>query len=228
MMQNFIPVKKLLFSILFFSTIFVCFPLPAFGAVMELTVTITSVKIPERAAMIFAPDRPNTEFAIGRGRIAVRKNSDGSLMGYGGTTPSHWGRYYVGGILEKDTVTTVTFPYDSNSAYNVDAEVRVKPASVLDTVGCRPDCTPISGGYIAYSYDVPVPSENEIDTYWALYYYSTEYNSWSIGGCPASLCLGNWADIGFDSNVFPSSDGTFWWRSPALGCIVGGVLTTCP
>lgn len=129
--------KKILFSIFFFFALSLCFPLPVFGAAMEVTVTITGVRSPERSAMLLRADRPNTEFAFpnNQGRIMVIRNSDSSVKATVG----------ISGYVKKNSTVTFTIPYEVALApYSVYLEIQATPEN---NPACKADCSVVTGWY---------------------------------------------------------------------------------
>jgi len=102
---------------------------------MEVTATITSVRIPALAAMLKLEDQPNTEFNIGSGRIVVVRDSDGYIEARKGFPP-----YSDVGDLKAGAVAIFTVPYYTDRApYTIYTEVRVQRAD--GTKICRADCS---------------------------------------------------------------------------------------
>jgi len=129
--------KKILFSVFFSFAFFLCFPLSAFGAAMEVTVTITGVRSPERSAMLLRADRPNTEFVFpnNSGRIMVIRNSDSSIKA----------TVAVPAYPKKNSVVTFTIPYEAALApYSVYLEIQATPEN---NPACKADCSVVSGWY---------------------------------------------------------------------------------
>jgi len=139
--------NKILFLISFFAVVVFCFPAPALGAVMELTVTITSLQSPQRAAMALLP--VNTEFGFKGSRVVV-VGSDGSVKGVNADT-DYYCPYYCQyqNKMQKGSVKVISFPYDATMIpYNVYAEVGVTSQRSYYTL-YKADCTlmpPVQSG----------------------------------------------------------------------------------
>ena len=176
--------KKTLFSVFFFFALFF-FPLSVLGAAMEITVTITSVKSPERSAMVLKTDRPNTEFAFpqGSGRITVIRNSNSFVEAL---AP-------VAGYVRKDSFATFTMAYGAALApYNVYLEIQAVAQG--SNVICKADCS-----------SVPANS--------GWYYISPFYTSPDLCGyyCPVPPCNNTYKGaIALNSAYVVGG----YWRSP--------------
>ena len=206
-MVDFLSIKyklsyQVIFAVFIFSIVFVfCLPLPTFGATMEITITLSSVQIPERSAMLLLSDRPNSEFSIpGQSRIVVVSKSGvierWSWLEDNDGVPE-WD-------IQKDLGGTFSFPYDATKApYTVHVETYVYEQY---TIICKADCTPVpanSGWYV---------------TMFALSYYHipAPYTGWygyPFNLCPSVLCTA--PDRGYLA-IDPANVFNHYWRLPAL------------
>lgn len=194
--------KFLLYIILILPVITLFTPTIAYGAVMELNITITSFQIPERAAITFQAGYPNTEFNEdgGYSRITVAEhNNITAILATKEFINSSAGK------LIKGTVLIISFPYSDLKTYDVYTEIK---AVVGQTIACKANCTPVPIG--TYT------------TYWTP----------GVGGlqvsCSTNICINgsNTGQIAFTSTyVFKyDSAGTtitpsgtnYWWRSPTI------------
>ena len=158
---------------------------------MELTVTINNIQIPERAAMILAPDRAiGTEFQLSSSRIVVVKD-------IAPTTPVN-----VSAVsnLKANSSVIIPFPYESSVQYSVHLEQSASPQG--SNIICKADCTP-----------VPANSGWYYSTSALLYSSGGVYNANSP--CPSAVCGSFQSYIAFDpTHVFGT--GAKYWRSPSL------------
>lgn len=175
--------KKNLTIILFLLAISIFPTGKILAATVEMNFTINSVKIPERAGMVLAADRPYTEFFLYSTRVVITdKNGlvansmkltnptqDTSAMGYG-------------------SYANISFPYSQTLApYNVYTEVWAIPQT--SNVACKANCLGVAGG-----------------SGWYVAYYNIHYRSPSNGdainykNCPYSLCTSYRDNIAFDRN----------------------------
>jgi len=208
--------NKILFSIFFFSALIFCFPLTTLGAVMEMTVTIDSIQIPERAEMVWTTggqtadghlaDRPNTEFGFDYSRITVvdKNISVKALKWFDYTTiPGAGGFQHP---MQKDSTLTFAFPYDVALApYKVYAEVQAQPQGSSPVL--KADCTLVPSGsnwYVSTNY---------------LYYNSFKVAAMcpstmvTVPNSPVAPC---YKCIAFQSAVWYPADGYYFWRSEPL------------
>jgi hypothetical protein len=134
--------KKTLFSIFSFFALLFCFPLSTLGSVMEATVTINSVRIPERSVMAQIPDLPNTEFEIDTSRITIVDS--GNIVIKSGNFPTAY--YYANTLtwaLKSGAQVTLSFPYDaSKTPYKVYVETQATAQGA--NVVCKADCSPVA------------------------------------------------------------------------------------
>ncbi|MCX6720628.1 MAG: hypothetical protein NTW11_02385 [Candidatus Staskawiczbacteria bacterium] len=187
--------KKIIFTTLLLSTLISCFPLSAFGAIVEVTATINSVQIPQRAATM--GKSVSTEFYLPNSRMVIAQ-TNGSVVATG-SLPS--------GRLKQGASATFSFAYDPTLApYNVYAEVSV--SNTAGTAICKADCGNVTSG-----------------ASWAYFssgslYYNTA-GSWSIASCPAttdsppSQCTASSANsslIALDTAKVVNG----YWRSPTI------------
>jgi len=159
--------KKELLSIFFFSAVLFFSPLNANGAVVELTVTIDSLRIPERAEAVVTDDRPDTEFILPSASLVILdKNGD--------IAQPNIDLYYSGFdnnessdlmFFKKNSFATTDFTYDVNLApYQVYIDIPVTKQSVDSTVftaDCSPHTYLIDG--VAWYYTAFRINEKEID-----------------------------------------------------------------
>ena len=203
--------KKITLSVLFLAISVFYLPQLALGAIMELTVDITNVKIPSRAVAAMATDRPDTEFKFGGGRIVVVEhsgnsgdinNSSGYIRARGNLKKSG-----VNAGVQAQTSATLYFLYDDTRApYYIYVESSVISVATGDGSNqqiCRSDCS------------------NVIDNPGSWYFtYVTYWNSssWIAAYCPNS-CQERYNDqIGFDPQniILDPADNAHYWRSPDI------------
>src|SRR3989339_1930503 len=185
--------KKTLFSIVFLTATLFCLPVPALGAIVQLTVTISSIQIPERAAMLYKS--VNKEFAFdGGARVVVVKKSDGTL-GTPIAAEEIYHSTYGRGVLRQGSSAKIAFNYDPTLVpFNVYIEI------VAMTTGgdiyCSAGCIPVSNSYRS-----------------ATSLYMIEGGDVS---CPAPACDSpNSVNIAFPSgNIFSQKGSNEYWRSP--------------
>jgi len=190
-------VKKILLSILFL-IVFFCFPRSAFGANLDITVTINSVRIPERSAMVRASDLPNSEFVFSYGRIVVVNKND-SIVARSD---------FLTGI-RAGAGATISFSYNTAEApYNIHIEVRAFGEAGGDSL-CPADCS-ISpagfGGYFIQFYLLD-PDVSPVNN---------PYCPWSS---PCGQVGGQYMGVDSANVKFDSSLGRHYWRLPAIFCI---------
>ena len=197
--------KKILFLFLFSIIFLFAFPLSGFAISYEVTVTITSVKIPERAGMILAPNRPNTEFMIPRAYFTIVDKNDAVARRLPGASS---GSYYnlLSGLTE-----IITFPYNALFApytLNVEAMTPSSPDTYYNV--CAADCSTISKNSGYYTFQA-YPKFRKLDS---AFDYIT---------CP-NMCAGG---SGYEYNIALSPENVFqdtvwgnssyrYWRSPPL------------
>ena len=186
--------KKILFFVALIFVATLCFPPVASAAVMQLTVTINNIQIPERSAMLLKD--VNTEFQFSYARIAVVNNSNSVV---GASTPT---------TIQKNYSTTVSFSYNNSTPFSVYLERRVQLVTAMYG-SCKADCTFIAntswynfeGKYILYDVNGDVASINN-------------------ASCPAPCLIGGGYNryIAVDPAhvVTPSDTTSKYWRSPAL------------
>ncbi len=181
--------KKILISILFFAALLFCFPSSALGSVIEVTVTITGVQLPQRAIIMSMPE--DTKFYIPDSRIIITRHSDGAIMGVGNLSSNQ---------LKMDSSTTIAFPYSGVLApYDIYAEVKVN--TTVGTTVCDAGCgTVTSGADWAYLFGD------------SLYYFYG--SSWFKASCPSSCTASasNSSRIALSKNKVVNG----YWRSPSL------------
>jgi len=184
--------KKILLAIIFLSVIIFVAPAPVFGAAnMEVTVTITSFQIPERAAYLLYEDPSNTEFGIEKSRITVVRNRDNLVVGSMDFAPL--------GRMAKNASVVIPFSYIANDApYNIHAEIRVESTPAGYTAA-KADCSLV------------VLSSSE----WYKTYTTLKNNVWQ----ETSFCLnagnyGNYLAVPASSVILGGS--FYYWRSPVL------------
>jgi len=177
---------------------------------MELTVTITSLKVPERAAMILANDPPSVEFGFDNSRITVVRNSNTSIVGakWFNFVQSFPGTNSFQHPMYAGATVTFNFPYDATAApYNVYAEI--------ETSG--------QGGSTIYKADCTLVPGNS-GWYWL--YTSAYYNNFAnIASCPNPPFTGSYLGFiavdttnpqHFVRDIGAGGGWTYFWRSPAL------------
>lgn len=193
--------KKILILFLFSIVAGVFLPGLAHGAVMQMTVTINSIQIPERSAMLLKPVNSNL-FFLNNGRVVVVKSGSPNavaIMGAGAP-----------GVFPPWTSSQFSFPYDSTATYTVHLEVLTRP---LSGTTCKADCTPVS------------------DANWFRSYYQLLFLDSSSATCGNTPCVGQTTQTGYGNIGFPKTSIFFyvgstgvvtssseypWWRSPAL------------
>ena len=197
--------KKILFLVLF-SIVFL-FALPLSGLaeiVYEVTVTITSVKIPVRAGMILAPNRPNTEFFIPRAYFTIVDKNDDVATRLPTFASASWF------TLAKNVTKIITFPYDANYApytLNVETKTSFPVGWDLCTAGCSR--IPLNSGYYIF---LEHPK-----------FFNSDSATWDYAPCPNSCAGGS----GYEHNIALSPENVFqdtvwgnssyrYWRSPPL------------
>jgi len=199
--------KKIIFIALILSIVIFCFPSSALGAVMEMTVTITNLQIPERSAMVY--QNVNSELRIycawdgNDCRINVLRDDDSSPVAYGDALSAE---HFKAGFSK-----TMSFTYDNSKQYSVHVELRA--SSQGSNVICKSDCTPVAGG--------------------SGWYYSNGSPELASGAaylvCPSIACNGTSTTrykIAFDPANTVLVGGIRWWRSPSL-CTIAVGTTTC-
>jgi len=189
--------KKILLLILFFLATGFCFPSPVFGAQMEMTVTITSVKVPARAEMLLADDGPTAEFSLGVGRIVVVRDGDDYI---------EVRRTFPGWYFQAGEVVTLIFNYNAAEApYKVYGEVSVAAAPLPEEGAriCRADCSVVGDATGWYIFEL----------------YISDYD---YAYCPPSVCHDPVGSYNYFLAVEPGhvitdiEDSQPYWRSPAL------------
>jgi len=204
--------KKILLLVISSLITFLFLPAITKAAVMEITVSITSLIVPERTSMVKSAGYPNTELSLDYSRLTIvrRDGGDGIVKNTS---------FFPYDIAEKNSSVTVSFVYDSVYTYDVYVETQVSKSS--GNSYCEANCNNVlanDGWYASYGS--------------LLYNYSVTGLSGSIS-CPTSLCTGGYqnriafpstsvrgyVDYGDDGDV--NTDllyGTSWyfWRSPSL------------
>jgi len=191
------------------------FPLPVFGAVMEVTVTITSMKIPQRAGAALAPDRPNTEFRINNMRITVVNRDDDVVA-------RSWFNIQAG------TEATVYFPYDNTKTpYHIYLEHRAYgpangyglPEGEEGVIMCRADCSNVV--------DAPGVVADEWFYLGGVEYSSCQpsYDPSCHASCPYPACSASYDPVFVNLDglavdpvnvIWSPYDDDYVWRSPVL------------
>ncbi|MEI7424667.1 MAG: hypothetical protein WCK10_00920 [Candidatus Staskawiczbacteria bacterium] len=172
--------KQILPIIIFFIFI-TCFPISSLGATVELSVDITSFRIPERSVVItpdtvHIDDMPNTEFSTCSGaRIFLTDKSNSYIAkSYLSTDAFSSGNY----CLVKGARGVLTFNYNALLApYKVYAEINVGKQQYEET-GFKPNCSPqilVTGGVAWYQLLDPL-----------MYYES--HGNYAVAECPNSYC----------------------------------------
>lgn len=198
--------KKIFFLQLFFLVIIFLFPSTALGVVtdMEITVTITSLQIPERAAMILVSDRPNTEFQIDGARIAIVKNSDGVVQ----KTADFPSVNPYQRSAKKNASITFSFPYvNSMAPFNVYLEIAAVAATVVPGggMGCRADCS-----------NIPNISDWYLSSA-RIYYLPSGGGTPVLAGCPNPPCTyPPIYDTPYQVAFAKSNIVNGYWRSPSI------------
>jgi len=144
---------------------------------MEVTVAITSVRMPARAIITLSTDIPITEFSFPGGMIKVVRDSDGYIESRNYLRSHDWEDSY----LRAGESTTVIFPYYADKApYTVYAEVPVYPGGSAGANLSKADCYPIANAYKG-------------DWYW----FSVYRNSAGVWGNSVCPCLGKSYSYGY-------------------------------
>jgi hypothetical protein len=191
--------KKILLAIIFLSVVVFVTPFSVFGADIELTVTITGVQIPKRAAIADLP--LDTEYEISTitnyyNKLLVVRNRDSFIMNR--ENFMFPGCYGICASLEENAYRTVSFTYNSEETYSVYVEIPVVTRGT-NTI-CKSDCTPISSGEGWYRTRAQLVFDGE-------YRY-----------CPISVCSDYRTYIAFGPEIAPQNimATTGYWRSPAI------------
>lgn len=192
--------KKIFFLILFLAIIF-CFPLSAFGANLEITVGITSVRIPEAAINMFAPDGPNTEFTLYQGTyITLVDDSSDSVVA---------GMYNTVYVRRNETITISYSNYDITKTYKVYFYQRAEPQQQSQTI-YKADCTPVaagSGWYYLFQTPYYVNSENR-----GVGFFCGRYPDYNPPAYPWPYWHNQYRYFAVDPNNVVSVNSDHYWR----------------
>jgi len=194
--------KNNILLILFSLPIIFCFPLSADAAVMELTFTVSSLNIPERAAILTSSNYPDTEFLLRQARIVA-------MVGTSVKAIKYFPKNSNGDVQEGESLI-ITFPYSVGTSYDLHLEVRGwnQGSNIMCTVKC----------------DV-IPANSNQCVAWDSVYYKNFSPSGSAS-CPSTTCSGsNYRDrlsfagpcYGYyDYNSTKSGTTYYFWRSPTI------------
>lgn len=208
--------KKILLSILLFYVALFCLPLNVNGTIVELTVTINSLQIPERAEATLIDDRPDTEFILPNATLVVLdRNGDITQPNIDSYNSSFY-NYESSGLMyfNKNSFATTAFTYNAELApYSAVIEIPVTKQEIDSTV-FKADCSPhtyLVGG-IAWYYTDSSFVIKEID------------NEVIDHVCPENACYINAChnnQLAFDPTHI-ADYGDRWgmsryiWRSPSI------------
>lgn len=171
------------------------FPVTTFGATLELTVTITSFQIPDRAAVKLGGANYTAEVTISNSRVTVVK--------VGSNSPAI--KDFTGNMGKNSTATVSVANYDSSATYNIYTEIRAY--NYGSNVVCKSDCSPTTG-YATYANPLSGGSALSCPT----------NNCHGATSYPDRLALNSSSIIMYNGSnqVVTSGASTYYWRSPSI------------
>ena len=192
--------KKKLLLVLFSLSIIFCFPKLTDATVMEVTFTVLSLTIPERA--IILGKQLNTEFLLQETRIVAMVGTSTKAIKY---FPKN-----NNGDVQAGESAIITFPYSPGTSYDLHLEIRGYNQG--NNITCTAKCDAIPA------------NSNQCVTRNAVYY--KDYTPSSSTMCPFTTCPGSYYGNRFsfpggcfgynDYNTIKTGTTYYFWRSPTI------------